>query len=99
MRLISNKKPIRKCIACSKRGTKDEFLMMVRPPKTADEKSVEVCEGVSKKAGRGYYICKDLECIKRAKKTHRIERMISKGFVCDAEAIYSRLEKAVRENE
>ena len=97
--MISNKVPIRKCIVCSERKPKKEFLMIVRPSKSESGAEIAVMSGEDKKSGRGYYICKDADCIAKAKKTHRIERLLSKKCRFEPERIYELLEKAVRGNE
>ena len=94
--MISKKVSIRKCIVCSERKPKKEFLMIVRPAKSEKCTELNVMSGEDKKSGRGYYICKDASCIARAKKTHRIERLLSKKYNFEPERIYELLEKAVR---
>lgn len=93
--MISNRVPIRKCIACSERKPKKEFLMIVRPAKSEECAELNVMSGEDKKSGRGYYICKDANCIQKAKKTHRLERLLSKKYNFEPEKIYELLEKAV----
>ena len=96
---MPSKVPLRKCIVCSKRDTKERFLMLVRPPKGIIETDIEVFDGTHKKSGRGYYICKDTECIKKAKKSHRLERIFGKRVVDDVESLYDKLDTAVAECE
>ncbi len=97
--MIPNKVPIRKCIVCSARKPKEEFLMIVRPAKSESGAEIKVMSGEDRKSGRGYYICKDANCIAKAKKTHRIERLLSRKYKFKPERIYELLEKAVRGNE
>lgn len=97
--MILNKVPIRKCIVCSERKPKEEFLMIVRPAKSEDCIELNVMSGEDKKSGRGYYICKDMNCIRKAKKTHRLERLFLKKYNFEPERIYELLEKAVRRSE
>lgn len=97
--MIPRDEPIRKCIACGRQAKKDEFLMIVRPPKSSDDKEVKLLEGKRKKSGRGYYICKDMSCIKKAKKSRRLERLFSKNFNINFEDIYGELESAVSGSE
>lgn len=93
--MISSRVPIRKCIVCSERKPKKEFLMIVRPAKSEDCTELNVMSGEDKKSGRGYYICKDMNCIQKARKTHRLERLFSKKYNFELEKIYELLEKAV----
>ena len=93
--MILSRVPIRKCIVCSEHKPKKEFLMIVRPAKSEECAELNVMSGEDKKSGRGYYICRDANCIQRAKKTHRLERLFSKKYNFEPEKIYELLEKAV----
>ena len=57
--------PIRTCVACGGKKNKKEMLRVVKSEDSAlfDEKQRE--------SGRGFYICKDLKCIKKKKKNKR----------------------------
>lgn len=88
--------PIRKCIGCGIQKSKNEFMMIVRPPKKLKDKNLYIKPGMSIKEGRAAYICKKLECIKKAKKSRKIE----KSLLCKADAeIYTSLEKVAEKNE
>ncbi len=95
----SNRVPIRKCIVCSERKPKEEFLMIVRPAKNEHHTELKVMNGADKKSGRGYYICREVDCIEKAKRTHRLERLFSKKYNFESERIYKLLEKAVQRSE
>ena len=64
------KKPARRCVACNEQREKNELLRIVRTP----EKSVEI-DLTGKKNGRGAYICKKEECLKRIVKSKRLENI------------------------
>jgi len=88
--------PIRKCIGCGIQKSKKEFIMIVKPPKKLKDKNLYIKPGTSNKEGRAAYICKKLECIKKAKKSRKIE----KSFLCKVEdEIYMLLEKAAEKYE
>lgn len=64
------KKPARRCIACNEQKEKNELLRIVRTP----EQLVEV-DLTGKKNGRGAYICKNEECLKKLIKSKRLENI------------------------
>lgn len=79
------KVPMRMCTGCGEMKPKKELVRIVR--NSSGEISLDV---TGKKPGRGAYICKDIECLKKARKAKRLER----AFECAVpDEIYSRLEK------
>ena len=70
---MEKKKPARRCIACNEQKEKNELLRIVRTP----EGNIEV-DLTGKKNGRGAYICKTEECLKKAIKTKKLERTFEK---------------------
>ena len=64
------KKPARRCIACNEQKEKNELLRIVRTP----EQKVEL-DLTGKKNGRGAYICKNEECLKKLIKSKRLENI------------------------
>ena len=64
------KKPARRCIACNEQKEKNELLRIVRTP----EQKVEL-DLTGKKNGRGAYICKNEECLKKIVKSKRLENV------------------------
>ena len=64
------KLPQRQCVGCRERKEKRE-LIRVRAP--SGEISIDL---VGKKPGRGAYLCPDLECLKRARKSRALERAL-----------------------
>ena len=61
--------PQRKCIGCGVSKNKNELIRVVRSPE--NEISIDL---KGKKSGRGAYICKDGNCLKKAVKAKRFER-------------------------
>lgn len=88
--------PLRTCIACGEKNEKSKFVMVSRPPKNSPKNSLEVSEGKNKSGGRSAYICKNEECLKRAKKARRLERSF-KGKV--SSEIYEEIERIIANNE
>lgn len=69
--MATRKIPLRKCTGCNEMKEKRELVRVVK------NKDGEVSLDLSgKKPGRGAYICKDIECLKKARKAKRIERAL-----------------------
>jgi uncharacterized protein len=94
--LIQKNIPIRKCIACGLRKPKSEFMVIVRPPKALENEPICILDGNEKKEGRGSYICKNSDCLKKARKSRRLERIFKNKM---NDQIYDALEKAVTAHE
>jgi len=60
--------PQRQCLGCNEHRPKMELLRVVR---TADG-AIEL-DFTGKKSGRGAYICKNPECLRKARKSRRID--------------------------
>ena len=63
--------PMRMCIGCREMKEKKSLIRVVRSP----EGTLSLDE-TGKKAGRGAYLCRDSECMKKALKQHQIERQL-----------------------
>ena len=64
------KKPIlRRCLACNEQKDKNELIRIVKPKD--EELQIDL---TGKKNGRGSYICKNEECLKKVIKSKRLER-------------------------
>lgn len=72
----TKKVPMRMCLGCNESKPKRELIRVVKSPE--GEISLDF---TGKKAGRGAYICKDIECLKKARKSRRFE----KSFSCKIE--------------
>lgn len=70
--MATRKIPLRKCTGCNAMKEKRELVRVVRSKE--GEVSLDL---VGKKPGRGAYICKDINCLKLARKAKRIERALS----------------------
>ena len=66
---MAKKIPLRQCVGCGEmKGKRD----MMRVLKTAEN---EICLDVTgKKNGRGAYVCKSRECLRKARKNKGLER-------------------------
>lgn len=88
--MVARKIPMRKCLGCNEMKEKKTLVRIVRSKE--GEVSLDL---TGKKAGRGAYLCKNRECLKKARKAKRIERALS---VPISEDIYNRMEEEL-ENE
>ena len=63
--------PMRMCVGCREMKPKRELIRVVRSP----EGEVSM-DPVGKKPGRGAYVCRNTECLKRAIKQRQLERQL-----------------------
>lgn len=83
--------PMRKCTGCGEMKPKKELVRVVKNKE--GEISLDL---TGKKAGRGAYLCKDLNCFKSARKNRGLER----AFSCKIpDEIYDGMEKELKNNE
>ena len=83
--------PMRKCMGCMQSFPKKELIRVVRSPE--EEISLDF---KGKKSGRGAYVCRSLQCLKKARKSGRIE----KNLECTIpDEVYDRMERELTENE
>lgn len=81
--------PVRQCLGCNEHKPKKEMLRVLRTP----EGEITL-DFTGKKSGRGAYICPKTSCLKRARKSQRIDRALE----CDIpEEVYDAMEKALEE--
>ena len=85
---------LRKCISCGKRYNKFSMIRINRSPRKNLNTEIKVI-GIGDKTyfpGRCSYICCNLECFKKAKKSRRIE----KSFKCKInEDVYDKIENII----
>lgn len=88
------KTPMRMCTGCGEMKPKRELVRIVKAPERTDEDGNELprpieLDQTGKKPGRGAYICRDPECLRKARKARRLE----KAFSCKIpDEVYERLE-------
>jgi len=83
--------PLRMCTGCSEMKPKNELIRVVKS--NTGEISLDKR---GKLPGRGAYVCNSMECLKKARKTRRIERAFSMKI---PDEIYAALEEAMEQNE
>lgn len=77
------------CLGCQEMKPKKELIRVVK--NKDNDISVDF---TGKKAGRGAYICKSMECFQKARKAKRFERAFEAPI---SPEIYSALEKEMEE--
>ena len=83
--------PLRMCTGCGEMKPKKELVRVVRSKE--GEISLDLTR---RKAGRGAYVCRSLDCLKKARKTRRIERSLD----CQIpDEVYDAMEKEMAEDE
>ena len=83
--------PLRMCTGCGEMKPKKELVRVVRSKE--GEISLDL---TGRKAGRGAYVCRSLDCLKKARKTRRIERSLDCQLPNE---VYDAMEKEMAEDE
>ena len=83
--------PERKCLGCNTSKPKGELARVVRAP----DGSVSL-DLTGKKSGRGAYVCRSVECLKKCRKRRCLERSLEVEI---PDEVYDALEKELAENE
>ena len=87
------KQPMRQCLGCREMKPNRELIRAVRSP----EGEVTL-DFNGKKPGRGAYLCRDAECLKRATKSRALGRAFGVTIPPEvSEALESEMEGAVEQ--
>jgi len=86
----ARKIPERQCLGCNEHKPKIELLRVVKTPE-----GEILLDFTGKKSGRGAYICKDVKCLKKARKSKRIDANLG---VSVPDEVYDRMERELSEN-
>ena len=81
----TKKIPLRKCIGCGEMKDKRELMRVLKT--TENEITIDT---TGKKNGRGAYLCKNEECLKKLRKTKGLERSLK---IAIPQEVYDKLEK------
>ena len=76
--------PQRQCVGCRTMKDKKALIRVVRTPE-----GQIVLDATGKKSGRGAYLCPDMACLKKARKSRALERAFSLEI---PDAVYDALE-------
>ena len=63
--------PQRSCVICRTQKNKNELLRIVR-----NKENIIKIDEKGKESGRGAYICYNMNCLKKAKKTKKLEKSL-----------------------
>lgn len=82
---MSKKPATRQCVGCRETFEKKSLIRVIKTPED------DIClDATGKSNGRGAYICKNVDCLKKAKKNQGLARSLK---VTMPEEIYEELEK------
>lgn len=84
---MSKKIPLRQCVGCGEMKSKKEMLRVLK-----QEDGSIVLDVTGKKNGRGAYVCRNAECLKKAKKTKGLDRSFKMTI---PEDVYDSLTKEI----
>lgn len=83
--------PLRKCTGCGEQKPKKELVRVVKTP------DGEILLDLTGKAsGRGAYICHNAECLKKARKSKRIDRTFEMTI---PDEVYKQMEEEISKDD
>ena len=77
--------PTRRCTGCGEHFPKNTLIRVLRTPE-----GEVVLDLPGKKSGRGAYICKNAACLKKARKSRRIESSLECAI---SQELYEKMEE------
>lgn len=83
--------PMRMCTGCGEMFDKRELVRVVK--NSDGEISLDL---TGKKPGRGAYVCRNSECLKKARKSKRIEKVFAVSIPSE---IYDKMEAEMKDSE
>ena len=88
---MNKKIPMRQCVGCNEMKSKKEMMRVLKTPE-----GPIVLDVTGRKNGRGAYLCKDLACLKKARKNKGLESSFKMSI---PDEVYNSLEKEFGESE
>ena len=83
--------PMRMCTGCGEMKPKRELIRVVKSP----EGQISL-DKTGRSPGRGAYVCPELACLQKARKSKRLERVFASAI---PEEVYDALEKELSDGE
>ena len=84
---LTKKMPIRRCVGCGEHFPKNTLMRVLRTP------NGEILLDLNgKTSGRGAYLCRSVECLKRARKSGKIAASLECSI---PDTVYERLESEI----
>lgn len=87
----NRKMPVRQCVGCQEMKNKKEMIRVIR---TKEDEFL--LDATGKKNGRGAYICKAAECLRKAVKNKGLERSFKMQI---PQSVYDELQKEMEKLE
>ena len=85
--------PMRMCVGCREMKEKRELIRIVRTPE-----GETLIDPTGKKSGRGAYVCRNSECLKRAIKQKQLERQLQANLTDEVnEALMAEINRLAAE--
>ncbi len=82
--------PQRQCVGCRTMRDKRELIRVVKSPE-----GEIVLDATGKKAGRGAYVCPEVQCLQKARKARALERALDVAIPGEVyDALEAQIEKA-----
>ena len=88
---MNKKIPMRQCVGCGEMKNKREMMRVLKTPE-----GPIVLDATGRKNGRGAYLCKSLDCLKKARQNRGLERSFQRSI---PDEVYDSLEKEFGESE
>ena len=87
------KVPMRMCVGCREMKDKRELIRIVRTPE-----GETLMDPTGKKSGRGAYLCRKAECLKKAIRQKQLERQLQTSLTEEtAQALEAELDRLTGE--
>lgn len=86
---MAKKIPLRQCLGCQEMIAKKELIRIVK-----DKENQFAVDATGKMNGRGAYVCRKQECLKKAIKSKALERSFQMAIPCE---VYEKLNKELAE--
>ena len=86
----TKKLPERRCAGCGEHFPKNTLIRVLRTPE-----GEIILDVTGKKSGRGAYICKSADCLKKARRSRRIETSLDCSI---PDEVYTEMEKEIAGN-
>ena len=84
--------PLRMCMACNEMKNKKELIRLVKTKNNNDNYNIIIDE-TFKSPGRGAYLCRKTDCLKKVRKSKRIDRIFSFKI---PDEVYEKIEEVIR---
>ncbi len=83
--------PMRQCLGCNEHKPKGELMRVVRTPE-----GETVLDFTGKKSGRGAYVCRSVSCLRKARKSKRLEKNLDCAI---SDEVYDKMESEISHHE